>query len=128
MSYVQHQQLCQIQQKMRAIMAWEVWAKGWKEMVNKLILYNLLYVSGKQRKDLQIICPFHEVFFRKLKMWRYPHLNWENSWSFMMQVVVVEKLPVMRQVLKLKELTDLYHQSWNQVKIHIFFYSEKWTV
>lgn len=41
-------------------------------MVNKLTLYNLLYVLGKQRKDLQIICPLHEVFLRKLKMLKIP--------------------------------------------------------
>lgn len=41
-------------------------------MVNKLTLYNLWYVLGKQRKDLQIICPLHEVFLRKLKMLKTP--------------------------------------------------------
>uniref|UniRef100_A0A4W2C5W4 40S ribosomal protein S3a n=1 Tax=Bos indicus x Bos taurus TaxID=30522 RepID=A0A4W2C5W4_BOBOX len=55
-----------------------------------------------------------EVAFRKFKS---PNLNWENSWSYMVKVVVLEKLLGMRQVPKLNELMDTSHQSKNRFKM-----------
>ncbi|KAB0388811.1 hypothetical protein E2I00_006689 [Balaenoptera physalus] len=116
-SYAQHQQVCQICKKMMEIMTQEVQTNDLKEVVNQLIPDS----TGKDiEKPCQSIYPLYDVFVRKVKMLKSPSLNWENSWSYMVKVVVLEKLLGMRQVLKLKELMDMSHQSKNLFKNQTF--------
>ena len=46
--------------------------------------------------------------------------EWENSWIYIVKVVVLEKLLGMRQVLKLNRLMDMSHQSKDLFKIQAF--------
>uniref|UniRef100_A0A8C0DEJ6 40S ribosomal protein S3a n=1 Tax=Balaenoptera musculus TaxID=9771 RepID=A0A8C0DEJ6_BALMU len=66
-----------------------------------------------------------EAAFRKFKLITEdvqgsPSLNWENTRSYVVKVVVLEKLPGTRQVLKLNQLMDMSHQSKNLFKIQTF--------
>ncbi|XP_023580470.1 LOW QUALITY PROTEIN: 40S ribosomal protein S3a-like [Trichechus manatus latirostris] len=68
-SYIQHQQVCQIQKKMMKIMTQEVQTNDLKEVVNKLIPDSI----GKDiEKACQSIYPLHDVFVRKVKMLKKP--------------------------------------------------------
>ncbi|KAI5942384.1 40S ribosomal protein S3a [Manis javanica] len=116
-SSAQHQKVLQIWKDNMEIMTQEVQTNGLKEMVNRLTPDSM----GKDReKACQSIYQLHDVFVPKVKILEKPSLNWKTSWSFMMKIVVLEKLLGMRQLFKLNELMDTSHQSKNLFKIRTF--------
>ncbi|KAK2107259.1 hypothetical protein P7K49_016773 [Saguinus oedipus] len=102
---------------MMEIMTQEVQTNDLKEVVSNLIPDSI----GKDiEKACQSVYPLHDVFVRKVKMLKKPKFDWENSWSFMVKAVVLEKPLGMRQVLKLNELMDMNHQSKNPFKVQTY--------
>lgn len=90
------------------IMTQEVQTNDLKKVVNKLIPDSI----GKNiEQPCQSIYPLYDVFVRKVKMPKKPKFNLVNSWNFMVEVAVLEKLLRMRQMLKLNELMDMHPQS-----------------
>ncbi|KAK2086139.1 hypothetical protein P7K49_035564, partial [Saguinus oedipus] len=108
---------CQIQKKMMEIMTQELQTNDLKEVVSKLIPDSIGKDIGKA---CQSIYPLHDVFISKVKMPQKPKFSWENSWSFMVKVAVLEKPLGTRQVLKLNELMDMNHQSLNLFKVRTY--------
>ena len=93
-SYGHHQQVHQIQMKME-IMSWKVQTNDLKEAVNKVIPDS----TEKDMEKANLLNPHprpHDVVISKVKMLKKLNLNWENSWSFTVKVVVLEKLLGMR--------------------------------
>ena len=77
------------------IMSWKVQTNDLKEAVNKVIPDS----TEKDMEKANLLNPHprpHDVVISKVKMLKKLNLNWENSWSFTVKVVVLEKLLGMR--------------------------------
>lgn len=60
---------------------------------------------GKHGERLNIY-PLHSVFVRRVKFGRSSPLNYQNSWSVMVTSVVLGRLLLTKDELKLNELMD----------------------
>lgn len=116
-SYVQHQELHQIQ-KMMETMTRELQTNNLKEVVNKLIPDSI----GKDiiKKACDSVDTLRGIFVRKVKMLKKLELELGKLVELHAKLVVLKKLLGVRQVLKLNKLMGMNHQDKILFKIHMF--------
>lgn len=103
------------------------WRNSWPKRCKRLKRgRQLIWDSiGKVRRDLTIYLSSPWCLCYKVKFWRSPSLDCENSWSFMIKAEVLEKLLGMSPVLKLIQLIDVSSPSKNLFKIQTFNVTNK---
>lgn len=95
----------------------EVQTNDLKEVANKLIPDSI----GKDTENVcQCIYPLHDIFVRKVKIMKKPKFELGKLIAFHGEGSHPEKATGMRQVLKLKELMNMSHQSKNMFEIQTF--------